>query len=92
MSPSPRPLQGQDGREEDGQPARVLAGWRGWVPMVWSVTRTESDPVKATETRPGHRLTLNDLGIHHRNGGLSEGGYVTERQVFLKCVTVPLLI
>lgn len=48
--------------------------------------------MKGTETRPGHRLTLKDLRIHQRSSGLVEKGYITWRQVFLECMTVPLLI
>lgn len=56
----------------------------------WPVTRTERDPVKGTETGPGHRVTLKDLGIYHRS--LVEGGYTARRRAWLepylnRCVT-----
>lgn len=73
VSSSPGHFRDRADGEEEGQPAGVLAGARGCVSMAWSEASAKGNPVKGTETRPGHRWTPKDLGIHPRCSGLAEG-------------------
>lgn len=87
VSSSPGHFRDRADGEEEGQPTALAGAW-GCVFMAWSAASAKGDPVKGTETRPGHRWTPKDLGIHPRRSGLAEGGHITEGQVFLQCTTV----